>query len=135
MIDVEEHDTLRAGSDRSFGLVFAAVFLAIALWPLINGDGVRWWSATVSAAFAIIAIVLPAILGPLNRLWFRFGLILGRLVSPVVMAIIFFVTVTPTALIFKLMKKDPLALRKLPDAASYWVNRDDSADSSMKNQF
>ncbi|MGI9514969.1 MAG: SxtJ family membrane protein [Anderseniella sp.] len=135
MIDIDEHDAVTAGSEGGFGLVFAGVFSVIALWPLIHGASPRWWALIVAAAFVVLAFAAPAILKPLNLLWFKFGLLLGRIVSPVVMGLIFFITVTPTALIFKLLGKDPLHLKADPAARSYWIARDDKNSGSMRDQF
>lgn len=122
------------GSERGFGIVFAVVFLVVALWPLIGGAAPRWWAVAVAAALLVVAFVYPRILAGPNRLWFRFGLLLGRIVAPVVMAIIFVVTVIPTGVIMRLLGKDLLQVRRRPASATYWhdVNGE---KSSMKNQF
>jgi hypothetical protein len=128
---------VRPGSSRSFGIVFAAVFAIIALWPLIGLRQPRWWALAIAAAFAAIAAVKPDLLAPLNRLWFRFGMLLGRVVSPLVMGAVFFLCVTPTALILRLIGKDVLALRRDREARSYWIMRETPgpAPETMKNQF
>lgn len=124
------------GSDRSFGLVFAAFFLIVAIFPLIGGGGPRWWAAAVAAVFLVAAQVAPARLRPLNRLWFRFGLLLNRIVSPVVMGILFFAVVTPTGLVRRLRNPDPLRQRFKPEASSYWIDMPDAGPkSSMRRQF
>lgn len=135
MLDVNEHDVVTVGSERSFGLVFATVFAIIGLWPVIAGADPRWWALAVSLTFVITALLIPAVLAPVNRIWFKFGLLLGRIVGPVVMALIFFVAVTPTALIFKLRRKDLLHLARQPDAKSYWITRDETVAGSMRDQF
>ncbi len=135
MLDVNEHDVVTVGSERSFGLVFATVFAIIGLWPVIAGANPRWWVLAISLMFIVAALLIPAVLAPLNRVWFKFGLLLGRIVGPVVMALIFFVAVTPTALIFKLRRKDLLRLARQPDAKSYWINRDETVAGSMRDQF
>ena len=135
MISFDEHDAVSVGSERSFGLVFAAVFAILAAWPLIHGAGPRWWAIVVALGFAVAGFLAPAVLRPLNILWFRFGLLLGRIVGPVVMALIFFVAVTPTALIFKLLGKDPLRLKADANAKSYWIDRDETLYGSMRDQF
>jgi hypothetical protein len=137
------HETLEArsevtqGSERGFGVVFAVVFSVIGLWPLLAGAGVRVWSLIISAGFLAAAFAAPRLLAPLNRLWFRFGMLLGRIVSPVVMAIIFYVTVLPTGLVMRLLGKDLLRLRVDPEAESYWIHRDPPgpAPDSLKQQF
>lgn len=128
---------IRMGSDRSFGFVFAAVFAIVAAFPLTGGGGVRWWAFAVSAGFLVVALVQPSLLRPLNRVWFRFGFLLGRIVSPIVMAIIFFVTVTPVGMIVRLRNPDLLKLAFDRTATSYWipVGREKSPQSSMRRQF
>ena len=116
-------DEVRSSSDRAFGLVFAVVFALIALWPLWRGRGPRWWSLGLAAAFVGAALLAPRVLAPLNRLWFRLGLLLHAVVNPVVMALVFFTTVTPIALIMRAMGKDPLRLRRDQDARTYWIER------------
>lgn len=126
------------GSERSFGLVFAAVFAVVALFPLTGEDGgVRWWAVAVAGAFLLAALLVPARLAPLNRLWFRFGLLLGRVVSPLAMGIIFFLTVTPVGLLMRLRRPDLLEQAIDREAASYWVeiDREAARQSSMRNQF
>ena len=131
--DRDKH--IEMGSERGFGLVFAAVFAAIALWPLVGGNEVRLWALVVAGLFAIIAFAAPALLKWPNRLWFRFGLLLGKIVAPVVMAIIFVVTVVPTGFIMRLLGKDLLHLRRQPGDATYWHTVDPAVRSPMKNQF
>ena len=127
----------KISSDRSFGLVFAAVFAIVAVWPLIHGEDVRWWGLAVGAAFLLIALTIPRILNPLNRVWAAFGLLLHKIVSPVIMGAIFFVAVTPTALLMRILGKIPMQLRFDPKASSYWIVRTPPgpAGDTMKNQF
>ncbi len=135
-IEAQTHSGIDAGSERGFGFVFAAVFAVISLWPLIGGGGVRLWALAIAALFLAAALVRPNILRPLNRLWFRFGLLLGRIISPIVMAVVFCVAITPTALIVRAFGKDLLRLKFDPDAESYWIRRaDDDPMGSMKDQF
>jgi predicted membrane metal-binding protein len=124
-------------SDRSFGLVFAAVFAVIALWRLMGGGAARFWPLGIAAAFALVAMARPGLLAPLNRLWTRLGRLLHRVVSPLVMGMLFYLTVTPVGIVMRALGKDPLRLRPDPGAASYWIERDPPGPSpeSMKNQF
>jgi predicted membrane metal-binding protein len=124
-------------SERSFGLVFAAVFALLALWPLVNGRGARWWAFGVAGLFLALAFVAPVLLRPLNRLWMALGRLLNRIVSPVVMAFLYIVAVVPTGLALRLSGKDPLRLRRDPGAASYWLPRQPPGPppDSFKNQF
>ena len=124
---------IKIGSNRSFGIVFFVVFLLIGLYPILKGNDVRYWSLIVSLLFLILGIINSKILSPLNKLWFKFGIFLGRIVSPLVMGIIFFAVVTPIALIMKLLRKDVLNLKK-NNKKSYWVETKNRI-SKMKNQF
>lgn len=135
MINLDEHDAISMGSNRSFGLVFAAVFSAVAVWPVLAGNELYWWALAIAAGFLATALLIPQVLAPANRLWFRFGLLLGRIISPVVMAVIFFCAVVPTALVFKLARKDLLRLKRNPQAQTYWIKRDESVSGSMRDQF
>ncbi len=114
---------VRGSSNRSLGLVFAAVFAIVGAFPLVFGGGPRWWSFAVAAAFALAAFVAPVLLGPLNRVWTRFGLLLHRIVSPVVLGIMFYLVVTPIGLLLRAFGKDPLRLRFDAGARSYWIER------------
>jgi predicted membrane metal-binding protein len=125
------------GSDRSFGLVFAAVFALVCLAPLKSGEEPRLWAGAVAAAFLVVSFVAPKLLKPLNRLWFLVGMALHHVVTPVVMGLLFFVTVTPIAVILRLMGKDPLGLKRDTAATSYWIVRQPPgpAPGSMRRQF
>lgn len=124
-------------SDRSFGLVFAAVFAIVAAWPLLHGENIRWWSAGLAVAFLVVALTIARILHPLNRVWTAFGLLLHKIVSPIIMGAIFFIAVTPTALLMRLLGKTPMQLRFDPKATSYWIvcAPPGPAGDTMKNQF
>ena len=137
MSELQGNTTVKMGSERGFGIVFAIVFLIIALFPLLGDGGVRLWSVGVAAVFGGLAFLAPKFLAPLNRLWFRFGMLLSRIVSPIVMGILFFVTVTPTGLIMRARGKDLLRQKLDPDAETYWIEIDPemAAQSSMKKQF
>ena len=124
---------IKVGSNKSFGIVFFVVFLIIGLYPLINEDNVRIWSIVISIIFLILGLINSQILTPLNILWFKFGMLLGKFVSPIVMGLVFFLVVTPTGLIMKLFNKDLLKLRKNKNS-SYWIKRP-KIKSEMKNQF
>ena len=103
-------DDIKLGSNRSFGIVFSIVFLLIAIYPLINSDGLRVWSLIIAIIFLVLGLINSKILTPLNKLWFKFGILLGRIVSPVIMGLIFFLVVTPIALIMRIIGKDLLNL-------------------------
>ena len=123
----------KIGSNRSFGIVFFVVFLIISLWPLLSGNEVRIWSLIVSIIFLTLGLINSKALTPLNKLWFKFGIFLGNIISPIVMGIIYFAVVTPIALLLKVINKDVLSLKKTKQA-SYWKNKE-KYNSSMKNQF
>ena len=124
---------VKIGSNKSFGIVFFIVFLIISFYPLINQENIRVWSLIISLIFLILGLLNSKILNPLNKLWFKFGMILGRIISPIIMSFIFFLVVTPIALIMKLLKKDILNL-KFNKTNTYWIEKSGSK-SKMKNQF
>ena len=128
-----EDKKIKIGSNRSFGLVFSIVFLIIALYPLLNDDSVKIWLIILSLIFFILGLLNSNILYPLNRIWFKFGIILGGIVSPIVMGLVFFFVVTPISLILRLLKKVTLNLKK-NDRMTYWIKKLDKK-SKMKNQF
>ena len=121
-------------SEKSFGIVFSIVFLIVALYPLTNSEGLRIWALVVSIIFFLLAFLAPKILVFPNKLWFKFGLLLGSIVAPIVMAFVYFVTVLPTGLIMRLLGKDLLKQRLDKNAKSYWIKRSVPV-GSMKNQF
>ena len=123
----------KIGSNRSFGVVFFIVFLIISFWPLLNSNDIRIWALAISIIFLILGLINSKILTPLNKLWFKFGIFLGNIISPIVMGIIYFIVVTPIALILKVFNKDVLNLKKTKNS-SYWINKE-KYNSSMKNQF
>ena len=124
---------IKVNSNKSFGIVFFVIFLIIGLYPLINEGNIRIWSIVISIIFLILGLINSQILTPLNILWFKFGMLLGKFVSPIVMGLVFFLVVTPTGLIMKLFNKDLLKLRKNKNS-SYWIKRPETK-SEMKNQF
>jgi len=124
---------VKIGSNRSFGIVFFIVFLLISIYPLINDEGLRIWPLVVSLIFLVLGIINSNILSPLNKLWFKFGIFLGKIISPIIMGIIFFLVVTPIGLIMRLIGKDLLNL-KYNNYKSYWIEKT-GPKSKMKNQF
>ena len=124
---------IKIGSNRSFGTVFFMVFLIIALWPLLNNNGIRIWAFAIALLFLILGILNSKILSPLNKIWFKFGIFLGKFIAPIVMGIIFFLIVTPTGILVNLFKKDLLKLKK-NNNKTYWIEKNDK-NNSMKNQF
>ena len=126
-------DDVKISSNRSFGIVFFTVFLLIALYPLMFSGEVRLWSLIISFTFLVLGLLNSKILYPLNKLWFNFGIFLGKLISPLIMGLIFFLVVTPIGLILRLLGKDVLNL-KYNKNRSYWIKKN-GPKSKMKNQF
>ena len=126
-------DDVKISSNRSFGIVFFIVFLSIALYPLIYSEEIKFWSAIISLIFLVLGLFNSKILTPLNKLWFKFGIFLAKIISPIIMGIIFFLVVTPIGLIMRLLGKDLLNL-KFNSKKSYWIEKKDQK-SNMKNQF
>ena len=133
------------GSEKAFGLVFAVVFGLIGIWPAvtvgwmphINPTAFRWWSLVIAAAFLAAALLYPSLLAPLNRGWFKFGLLLSKVMTPIVMGIVFVFTVVPTALIMRLRGNDILRRKMDRSAKSYWITREPPgpARDTMRNQY
>jgi hypothetical protein len=126
-------DDVKISSNKSFGIVFFIVFLLIAVYPFFKGQDVRLWSLIISLIFLILGLIQSKILTPLNKLWFKFGIFLGKIISPIIMGVIFFLVVTPTGLVMRLLGKDVLNLKK-NNNKSYWIEKT-GPKSKMKNQF
>lgn len=126
----------RGPSERNFGVVFCAFFLFLALGPLLRHRPVRPVWLAASAAVLLIALIRPSLLRPANRLWMRIGLLLGKVVNPIVTGLLFYLVFTPAAVVLRWMGKDLLALSRQEDADSYWIRRSPTADATeMINQF
>ena len=128
-----KNQKIKIASNKSFGIVFSIVFLVIAFWPMLNGNEINYWLLTMSIVFLILGLINSKILTPLNKIWFKFGILLGNVVSPIIMGIIFFLIVTPTSIIMKLLGKDLLNLKK-NNNNSYWIEKNNQK-SKMKNQY
>ena len=126
-------DDIKISSNRSFGIVFFSIFLLISLYPLLKGSDLRIWSLVISFVFLALGLINSNLLTPLNKLWFKFGLFLGKIISPLIMGAIFFIVVTPIGILMRLLKKDLLNL-KYDKKESYWVEKT-GPKSKMKNQF
>ena len=124
---------IKISSNRSFGLVFFVVFLLISIYPLLHGQNLRFWPLIVAIIFLALGLLNSKILTPLNKIWFKFGLLLGSIVSPVIMSIIFFFVVTPISFVMKILGKDILNLKRNNDN-TYWIDKS-GPKSKMKNQF
>ncbi len=125
---------VKISSNRSFGFLFFVVFFVISLWPLKSQGDLRIWALVLSLIFLILGILNSRFLTPLNKLWFKFGILLGSIVSPIVMGAVFFIVVTPTGIIMRFLGKDLLRINKNKPVSTYWINRD-KQKNSMKKQF
>jgi hypothetical protein len=135
MAEKYRHVSTQQSSEKSFGIVFSIVFLIISLFPLLtNSEGLLTWALVSSIIFLLLAFIAPKVLVFPNKLWFKFGLLIGSIVAPIVMAFVYFVTVLPTGLIMRLLGKDLLKQKLDKNAKSYWIERTEPM-GSMKNQF
>ncbi len=128
-----ESDKIKISSNKSFGIVFFVVFLIISLWPIKSGGDLRLWALFFSIIFLILGLINSKLLTPLNKIWFKFGILLGSIVSPIVMGLVFFAVVAPTGIIMKILRKDLIGLKKT-NKQTYWIEKN-SKMTSMKNQF
>tara|TARA_B110000858_G_C17425349_1_gene303013 strand:- start:105 stop:494 length:390 start_codon:yes stop_codon:yes gene_type:complete len=126
-------NNIKINSNRSFGVVFFLFFLIVSVYPLLNDGNIRTWSLVVSIIFLFLGLLNSSILYPLNKAWFKFGILLGSIISPIIMGFIFFTVVTLTSFIMKLLGKDLLNLKKSKNK-SYWIEKS-KIKSEMKNQF
>ena len=129
-----KNSNIKIGTNKSFGIVFFVVFLLIGLYPLLNDDSLRWWALIVSVFFLLLGFLNSALLTPLNSIWFKFGLFLGKFVSPIVMGLVYFAVVFPTFLFLKLLKKNYLNIKYEKNKHSYWIEVKNK-NNSMKDQF
>ena len=123
----------KKNSNRTFGILFFLVFLVIGIWPITNGENLRWWSIIISLIFLFLGIVNSKILTPFNKIWIKIGELLGKVIAPIVMAIIYFFIITPMSMLLKLLRKDLLKIKFSP-VTTYWIKRDKKF-GSMKRQF
>ena len=131
---MKRNSNIKISSNRNFGLVFFIVFLIVTIWPITYDEPVRIWSAIISLVFLILGLMNSILLTPLNKLWFKFGMILGAIVSPVVMGVVFFLVVTPIGLIMRIIGKDLLNKKFDKKKITYWIKRD-TLIGTMKRQF
>ena len=127
-------NSVKISSNRSFGFLFFVVFLAVSLWPLKSQGDLRLWAFILSLIFLVLGILNSRFLTPLNKLWYKFGIFLGSIVSPIIMGIVFFMVVTPIGLIMRFLGKDLLRVNKNKIASTYWINRE-KQKTTMKKQF
>ena len=126
-------DNIKISSNRSFGIVFFIFFLIVSLYPMLNENEIRLWALIISVIFLVLGLINSIILTPLNKSWYKFGILLGKIVSPIVMGVVFFLVVTPISLIMKLFGKDILNIKK-NKKQTYWIEKN-GLKSKMKNQF
>ena len=129
-----KNSNIKIGTNKSFGIVFFVVFLLIGFYPLLNDDSLRWWAIIVSVFFLLLGFLNSVLLTPLNSIWFKFGLFLGKFVSPIVMGLVYFAVVFPTFLFLKLLKKNYLNIKYEKNKHSYWIEVKNK-NNSMKDQF
>jgi len=129
-----KNNKLEISTNRSFGLTFFAVFLIVGLWPLLNNELIRIWAIIISLVFLFLGLLNSKLLTPFNKIWFKFGILLGSIVSPIAMSVVFFIVVTPIGIVMRLLKKDILNRKFDKNAKSYWILRD-KPSGSLKNQF
>ena len=129
-----KHKEIKTGSNKSFGIVFFVIFIIIALWPLLKDENIRIWSIIISIIFLTLGLLNSKILTPFNKLWMRLGILLGAIVSPIVMGVVYFVVITPIGLIMKIFGKDVLNLKIDKNKNTYWTLKKKIA-SKMKDQF
>lgn len=135
--NLQRHQNVEGSSDRAFGVVFAAFFAIIACWPLFHGQAPRWWALALGAIFLMIALIRPAALAPANRQWMRLGMLLGNIVGPIALAVLFYGVIAPYGLLMRLAGKDSLRLKRDAAAHSYWIGREPPGPppNSLTNQF
>ena len=135
--DLHRDEDIPRASERSFGILFAVVFAAVATWSAISGAEMRWWAAVLASILAMLALFRPRLLTPINSAWLALGRVLHRIVSPVVLGLVYTIAVVPTGLFLRITGRDPLRLKIDRKAATYWQQRDPPGPppNSLKNQF
>jgi hypothetical protein len=134
MLENKSHYKIKLGSEKGFGFVFTLVFIIICFYPMLAGNSMRLWAGIIALLFLFFSIFFPIVLVVPNKLWFKLGLFLGSIISPIVMGVVFFLTVTPTGIIMRLLGKDILKQKIKKSTKSYWIKKKENL-SSMKNQF
>lgn len=135
--NLQRDQHVEGSSDRGFGLVFAGLFVVIAGWPMFYGEAPRWWAFAIAAVLAMIAALRPALLAGPNRLWTKLGVLLGNVVGPIAVGVLFYGVVAPLGVVMRLTGKDPLRVKLDARADSYWIPRKPPGPppDSMTNQF
>jgi hypothetical protein len=127
------YKNIKISSNRSFGIVFFLFFFIVSIFPLFKDEDIRIWAVIIAVIFLILGMLNSSVLSPLNKLWFKFGILLGKFISPIIMGLVFFTVVTPTAFLLRAFGKDSLNLKK-NNKNSYWIEKS-KIKSRMKNQF
>ena len=135
--NLDKEEEVKVSSDRSFGIVFTLVFLAMGIWMVLGSHPEGWLFLAGSVILFVVTLARPSILSPLNRAWFKFGLLLGQVVNPLILGVVFFLVITPIAVIRRLLGKDSLRLKSKPSLESYWIDRNPLGPkpNSMTKQF
>ena len=135
--NLDRIEEIKVSSNRSFGMVFTLVFLVVGIWQISTGKSLGWYFFASAILFFIVTITFPSLLGPFNRVWFKFGLLLGQAVNPVILGLVFFLVVTPIGIVRRLLGKDSLHLKPKPNLQSYWIDRNPQGPKlgSMTKQF
>ncbi len=128
------NNNTKISSNRSFGILFFIVFFITSLWPLISRGDIIYWALIASLIFLVLGVLNSKLLTPLNKLWIKFGIFLGAIVSPIVMGIIYFIILTPIGALMRFLGKDLLKINKSKSLTTYWINRD-KQKNTMKKQF
>ena len=134
MLEKTSNISIEQSSPKSFGVTFSIVFLIIALYPLSNFEDIHFWAVIVSITFLLLAFIMPNILVFPSKIWLKFGMLLGSIIAPIVMAFVYFITVLPIGLIMRLLGRDLLRQKLDKNSKSYWIKRNEPI-GSMKNQF
>ena len=134
MFENKSYTKIKRSNDRNFGLIFAAFFMIICLYPILQGQDIKLWACTISFIFLFFGIFFPKALILPNKLWFKFGMLLGTIIAPIIMGIIFILVVSPIGIIMRLLGKDILNQKMEKSSKSYWIKRKENI-SSLKNQF
>ena len=135
--NLDKVEDIKVSSNRSFGMVFTLFFLVVGIWQISAEKSLGWYFFASALLFFIVAITFPSLLGPFNRAWFKFGLLLGQAVNPVILGLVFFLVVTPIGIVRRLLGKDSLHLKTKPNLKSYWIDRNPPGPKlgSMTKQF
>ncbi|PPR45052.1 MAG: hypothetical protein CFH18_00887 [Alphaproteobacteria bacterium MarineAlpha5_Bin8] len=134
MFENKNHIKIKSSSERNFGIVFGIFFLIICFYPILQNKPINYWALFISIIFFVLSFFLPKILSIPNKLWFKFGLLLGHIISPLIMGLVFFVTIVPTSIIIKLVGKKLMLQKINKNIHTYWVEKKE-INTSMKNQF